>query len=122
VAYKTVKLRADLELTCLAAAGIRDALRGAEAISTHDVRIKASMVAAPLYVVSCAASNVPAAIQLLDLACKVISDTLSAVGGHCVVRRAARVTTASDERVLRLLMAQISTQTRKVDDDSTGNT
>jgi len=50
-----LKIRADLELTCFSSDGIeciKDAMRAAENVSTDECKVKVSLIASPLYVVT----------------------------------------------------------------------
>ena len=50
-----LKIRADMELTCFSSDGIeciKDAMRAAESSSTKECKVKVSLIASPLYVVT----------------------------------------------------------------------
>ena len=70
-----LKIRADVELTCFQYDGvlhIKSAMRAAELVSTEDCKVKMSLVASPLYVLSTQTSEREFGISLVDKAISVL--------------------------------------------------
>ena len=66
-----LKIRADLEITCFEGDGIeciKLAMRAAEGISTEECKIKVSLIASPLYVVTTQTLNKEAGIAVMQKA------------------------------------------------------
>lgn len=70
-----LKIRADVELSCFEYDGImsiKNAMRAAELVSTEDCKVKMSLVASPLYVLSTQTSERETGIRIIDEAVKVL--------------------------------------------------
>jgi translation initiation factor 2 subunit 1 len=70
-----LKIRADVELTCFAYDGIlhiQNAMRAAELVSTDQCKVKMSLVASPLYVLTSQTSDKDEGIAVIDRAVSVL--------------------------------------------------
>lgn len=70
-----LKIRADVELTCFAYNGIlhiQNAMRAAELVSTDQCKVKMSLVASPLYVLTSQTSDKDEGITVIDRAVSVL--------------------------------------------------
>ena len=66
-----LKIRADVELTCFSSDGIeciKDAMRAAEKVSTDECKVKVSLIASPLYVVTTQTLDKESGIAAIDAA------------------------------------------------------
>ena len=74
-----LKIRADVELTCFQFDGvlsIQSAMRAAESISSNDCKVKMSLVASPLYVLTTQTSDKDAGVLLVDEAVDILKVSL----------------------------------------------
>lgn len=121
-----LKIRADVELTCFEYNGvlsIKSAMRYAENISTEDCKVKMSLVASPLYVLSTQSSERESGISLVDNAIEVLREHITSKGGKLVVKEGARVVSERDDKLLSEQMTN-SHKTESEsgsDDDTMGN-
>ena len=70
-----LKIRADVELTCFEFDGvisIKNAMRAAENVSTGACKVKMSLVASPLYVLTTQTSDKDSGILIVDEAVKIL--------------------------------------------------
>ena len=115
-----LKIRADVELTCFAYDGvlhIKEAMRAAEAVSTEECKVKISLVASPLYVVSAQTLDKDFGVKLVDQAVEACAAAIANRDGKIVVKEAARAVSERDDRLLaekmeKLQKAQEENQTR----------
>jgi len=113
-----LKIRADVELTCFQFDGvltIQRAMRAAEDVSNDDCKVKMSLVASPLYVLTTQTSDKDAGVILVDEAVDVLKDHIGKSGGKVVVKEAARVVSERDDKLLAETIEQI---TNSNNDDS----
>jgi len=121
-----LKIRADVELTCFQYDGvlhIKSAMRAAELVSTEDCKVKMSLVASPLYVLSTQTSEREFGISLVDKAISVLQEYITSKGGKLLIKESARVVSERDDK----LLAEQITNLNKVeergsdtDDDTMG--
>jgi translation initiation factor 2 subunit 1 len=117
---QTVRMRADIEVTCFAEAGIeaiKKALRAGEAVSVPDFQIHITLVAPPLYVMMATHLDKDYGLQLLNQACDIVRDTITAQEGAFLMKTAPRAVTERDDRMLTTLMDQLEAQNRETDGD-----
>ena len=70
-----LKIRADVELTCFAYDGvihIKEAMRAAEKVSTEDCKVKVSLVASPLFVITTQTLDKDLGIKQVELAVEAV--------------------------------------------------
>jgi translation initiation factor 2 subunit 1 len=117
---QAIKLRADLEVTCFAEAGIdaiKEALAAGEACSTDDIKISIKLVAPPLYVMMTTHDEKEIGIAALEKACEQIQTTIIAKGGDLTIKTAARAVSERDDKILSSLMETLEKQNQEVPDD-----
>lgn len=119
-----LKVRADVELTCFAYDGvmhIKDAMRAALAKSGNPeeggIKIAVSLVASPLYVVTCSTLDKDAGVALVDEAVAAAAAALEKAGGKVVIKEAARAVSERDDRLLAEKMEKLRAQEEE-DSDS----
>jgi translation initiation factor 2 subunit 1 len=120
-----LKIRADVELTCFAYDGvmhIKDAMRAALAKSGNPeeggIKIAVSLVASPLYVVTCSTLDKDAGVALVDEAVAAAAAALEKAGGKVVIKEAARAVSERDDRLLAEKMEKLRTAQEEEDSDS----
>ncbi|KAG0142541.1 hypothetical protein CROQUDRAFT_662417 [Cronartium quercuum f. sp. fusiforme G11] len=115
-----VKVRADLEATCFAYAGIdaiRNALKLGESMGTETVPIKIRLVAPPLYVMVSNATDKQGAIELLETAIERIGESLKNNGGELVVKMKPKAVSETDDLELAALMERVARENKEVSGD-----
>lgn len=113
-----LKIRADVELTCFEFDGIlsiQSAMRAAEDVSTKDCKVKMSLVASPLYVLTTQTSDKDKGVTLVDRAVKILQELISAKRGKLLVKESARIVSEQDDRLLAETIEQITNSNK---DDS----
>ncbi|ODN72724.1 hypothetical protein L202_08162 [Cryptococcus amylolentus CBS 6039] len=120
---KPVKVRADIEVKCFSYAGIdaiKRALTAGEAVSTAEVPIKVRLVAPPLYVMSTTSTDKNGAIELMEKAVDVISESIKADKGDITIKMKPKVVSETDDLELKKLMEQFEAANidQAGDDDS----
>ena len=122
-----LKIRADVELTCFEYDGvvrIKEAMRSAVAMSESDasngggIKISVSLVASPLYVVTCSTLDKEAGIAAVDAAVAAAAATLEKAGGKVAVKEAARAVSERDDRLLAEKMEKLQKVQEEEDSDS----
>jgi translation initiation factor 2 subunit 1 len=115
-----LKIRADIELTCFEYDGvlhIKDAMRAAEAATAESggsssedaqVKVKVSLVASPLYVVTTQTLDKDKGVELVDLAVAAAGKAIEAKGGKIVIKEAARAVSERDDRLLAEKMEKLA--------------
>ena len=121
-----LKIRADVELTCFAYDGvlhIKEAMRAAEAVSTEECKVKISLVASPLYVVSAQTLDKDFGVKLVDQAVEACAAAIANRDGKIVVKEAARAVSERDDRLLAEKMEKLQkAQEENSDSDSEDET
>ena len=121
-----LKIRADVELTCFAYDGvlhIKEAMRAAEAVSTEECKVKISLVASPLYVVSAQTLDKDFGVKLVDQAVEACAAAIAKRDGKIVVKEAARAVSERDDRLLAEKMEKLQkAQEENSDSDSEDET
>ena len=115
-----LKIRADVELTCFAYDGvlhIKEAMRAAEAVSTEECKVKISLVASPLYVVSAQTLDKDFGVKLVDQAVEACAAAIAKRDGKIVVKEAARAVSERDDRLLAEKMEKLQ-KAREENSDS----
>ena len=105
-----LKVRADVELTCFAYDGvvhIKEAMRAAAAVGTEDCKVKVSLVASPLYVVTCSTLEKDFGVKLVDAAVAAAQASVEKAGGKIVIKEAARAVSERDDRLLAEKMEKL---------------
>ena len=119
-----LKIRADVELTCFAYDGvmhIKAAMRAALGKSHPQeggIKIAVSLVASPLYVVTCSTLDKDAGIALVAEAVAAAAASLQAAGGKIVIKEAARAVSERDDRLLAEKMEKLNKAAEEEDSDS----
>lgn len=98
-----LKIRADVELTCFEGDGIeniKDAMRKAELVSTELCKIKVSLVASPLYVITTQTLEKERGIDLVEAAIQAAQECIHQQGGRLILKENPRVVSERDDRLL----------------------
>jgi translation initiation factor 2 subunit 1 len=117
-----LKIRADVELTCFEYDGvlhIKDAMRAAEGVTADvpssggaaaadDCKVKVSLVASPLYVVTTQTLDKEKGVEIVDLAVAAAGKAIEAKGGKIVIKEAARAVSERDDRLLAEKMEKLA--------------
>lgn len=104
---QAIKIRADVEVSCFSYEGIdaiKRALTEAEALSTEQMPVKAKLVAAPLYVISCQALDKNQGINLLKEAIEKVQGSIEKSGGTCKITMEPKAVTATEDAALQALL------------------
>jgi len=115
-----VKIRADIEVTCFAYAGInaikKSLLKGVD-MGNEDMPVKIKLVAPPLYVMLCSALDKTAGIKLLSDAIDLMKSSIEEEEGELKVKVAPRAVDERDDKLLSNLMSTLEEQNREVAGD-----
>jgi len=98
-----LKIRADLELTCFSSDGIeciKDAMRAAENVSTDECKVKVSLIASPLYVVTTQTLDKESGMAIIEEAIQEAMVCIKMRKGKLVLKEAPRVVSERDDRLL----------------------
>lgn len=115
-----LKIRADVELTCFAYDGvlhIKEAMRAAETVSTEDCKVKMSLVASPLYVLTTQTLEKELGIKQVELAVEAATKSILENKGKLVVKEAARAVSERDDRLLAEKMEKLTNAQEAQDGD-----
>jgi translation initiation factor 2 subunit 1 len=111
-----VKIRADVELTCLYVMDgiehIKTAIRAAEALSTEECVVKMKLVAPPLYVLTTLTLEKESGIKILNKACQACQDSIEVAKGKLQIKEAARVVSERDDRLLDKKIEELTNQNK----------
>ena len=119
-----LKIRADVELTCFAYDGvlhIKDAMKAAAAVSTEDCKVKVSLVASPLYVITTQTLDKDFGVKLVDSAVEAATAEIVKHDGKITVKEAARAVSERDDRLLAEKMEKLQKAQEEEDDDESGS-
>ena len=108
-----LKLRADIEVTCFAEAGIdaiREALKAGEAQSTEDSPIKIKLVAPPLYVVIAQTLDKAQGLASMDAAIEAITQSIQKQKGDLIVKMKPQSVSETDDAELSKLMERLEAE------------
>ena len=117
-----LKIRADVELTCFAYDGvlrIQEAMRAAAAVSTEDCKVKVSLVASPLYVITTQTLDKDYGIKMVDAAVEAAQASITKSDGKIVIKEAARAVSERDDRLLAEKMEKL--QKAQDEEDESGS-
>eukprot|EP00179_Madagascaria_erythrocladioides_P007985 CAMPEP_0198320642 /NCGR_PEP_ID=MMETSP1450-20131203/9538_1 /TAXON_ID=753684 ORGANISM="Madagascaria erythrocladiodes, Strain CCMP3234" /NCGR_SAMPLE_ID=MMETSP1450 /ASSEMBLY_ACC=CAM_ASM_001115 /LENGTH=428 /DNA_ID=CAMNT_0044024129 /DNA_START=1 /DNA_END=1285 /DNA_ORIENTATION=- len=116
-----MRLRADIEVTCLHFEGIdaiKAALRaGEQAAAGAEYPVKIKLVAPPLYVVTTTALAKTEGIALLNKSLASVKEEIEQRQGRFTVKVAPRSVSEKDDRMLSSLMDQLESENKQVDGD-----
>lgn len=118
-----LKIRADVELTCLAYDGvchIKEAMRAAEKASTEEVPVKMCLVASPLYVLTTQTLNKELGLAALQQGIEYVKEAIEKNKGKLIVKEAPRAVSERDDRLLQEKMQALDKENQQVDGDSDG--
>ena len=123
LAPQSIKLRADIEVTCYHYEGIdavKAALKAGEAAGTEECTIKIKLVAPPLYVLTTSSLQKKTGIEALTNALEVVNEEITKRNGKYVLKSEPRTVSEKDDRMLASMMSELESQNREVagDDDS----
>lgn len=119
-----IKVRADIEVSCFGYEGIdaiKQALAAAEKLSTEHMKIKAKLVAAPLYVLSVQALDKTQGILLLDKAIVEVTNAIESAKGTCKVTMAPKAVSANDDAELQALLDRKEADEKESSDEEEEN-
>jgi translation initiation factor 2 subunit 1 len=114
------KVRADIEVTCFAYAGIeaiKAALRKGEAEGTPEAAVKCRLVSPPLYVFTSQCLDKQIGLTNLEKAIEAVTANIKGSGGDCVVKMAPKAITESDEADLQALMERRARENAEISGD-----
>ena len=130
-----LKIRADMELTCFSSDGIeciKDAMRAAESSSTKECKVKVSLIASPLYVVTTQTLDKESGMATIDAAiheatvrqhiCKrqffmiLFQVRINTRKGKLVLKEPPRVVSEMDDRLLAESMNEINKDSSESED------
>lgn len=117
---QAIKIRADVEVSCFSYEGIdaiKRALSEAESVSNDQMQVKAKLVAAPLYVISCQALDKAQGVQLLNEAIEKIHKSIEASGGVCKVTMEPKAVTATEDAELQALLERKEAEDKDLSDE-----
>jgi len=117
---QSVKIRADIEVSCYAYEGIeavKKALRAGMECSTVEMPVKINLIAPPLYVVTTSTPERQDGITLLEQAIVRIEETIKGLGGSFNVQLAPKVVTAYDEADLLRKMEMAEMENAEISGD-----
>ncbi|KAI9286462.1 eukaryotic translation initiation factor 2 alpha subunit-domain-containing protein [Umbelopsis sp. AD052] len=116
-----VKIRAQLDLRCTGIDGvnaIKAALTAGEAVSTEEVPIKVTYLAAPLYVVTADALDKQLGFEVMEKAIQVMKETLEEFKwSRFKVEKDAQLVSENDDRDFAALMAKAEKENELVSGD-----
>lgn len=116
-----VKIRAQLDLRCTGLDGvnaIKAALTAGEAISTEEVPIKVTYLAAPFYVVTADALDKQLGFEVMEKAIQVMKETLEGFKwSRFKVEKDAQLVSENDDRDFAALMAKAEKENELVSGD-----
>jgi translation initiation factor 2 subunit 1 len=130
-----LKIRADMELTCFSSDGIeciKDAMRAAESCSTTECKVKVSLIASPLYVVTTQTLDKESGMATIEAAiheatvrqhiCKrqffmiLFQVRINTRKGKLVLKEPPRVVSERDDRLLAESMNEINKDSSESED------
>mmetsp|Transcript_3630 Transcript_3630/g.11176 ORF Transcript_3630/g.11176 Transcript_3630/m.11176 type:complete len:304 (-) Transcript_3630:1342-2253(-) len=114
-----LKIRADVELTCFSSDGIeciKDAMRAAEKVSTDECKVKVSLIASPLYVVTTQTLDKESGIAAIDAAIHEATVCINMKKGKLVLKEAPRVVSEREDRLLAESMNGINKDSSESED------
>ncbi|CUM63969.1 uncharacterized protein PRCAT00001557001 [Priceomyces carsonii] len=117
---QAIKIRADVEVSCFGYDGIdaiKSALKAAEDVSTEHMQVKASLVAAPLYIISTQSLDKTQGISLLETAIEKITESIEKKDGVCKITMAPKAVTASDDAQLQALLERKENEDESSDEE-----
>lgn len=117
---QAIKIRADVEVSCFSYEGIdaiKKALREAESLSTDQMQVKAKLVAAPLYVISCQALDKNQGVELLNKSIEKVQESIEASGGNCKITMAPKAVTATEDAALQALLERKEAEDKESSDE-----
>lgn len=120
LAPQPIKVRADVEVSCFAYAGIdaiREALFAGIACGTDGSPIKVRLIAPPIYVLSTTTLEKDAGIALLQRAIDTISEKITKEGGKMDVKMAPKAVSLKEETELQAMMERLELENREVEGD-----
>lgn len=104
---RDIKIRAEITVSCFGYDGIeaiKRALKAGEALSTEEMQVRASLVAAPLYALTTKSLDKQQGIDRIQNAIEVITEEIEKSDGACKVDMAPKAVTATEDQKLKELM------------------
>jgi len=117
---QSIKLRADIEVTCFSYEGIdaiKDALAAGQEMTSEECPIKIKLVAPPLYVIMATSLDKEGGIAKLNDCCAKITEVIKSKGGDVNIKMAPRAVSLHDDKVLASLMEELEKQNQEVAGD-----
>lgn len=114
-----LKIRADMELTCFSSDGIeciKDAMRAAESSSTKECKVKVSLIASPLYVVTTQTLDKESGMATIEAAIHEATVRINTRKGKLVLKEPPRVVSERDDRLLAESMNEINKDSSESED------
>lgn len=121
MAPQPVRVRADVDVTCLHYEGIdaiKEALLAGKALSTKECEVDIQLVAPPTYVLLTRHISKDTAIETLQQVMEKIRETIEMKKGSMTVAQAPYVTSAEDEKQLAQRLGQLSSEQNEEDEES----
>lgn len=116
-----IKVRAYIEATCYAYAGIdalRTALVAGEEAGTEEAPIKLTLVAPPVYVLDTVTLNPTAGVAAQTAAIEAITASLEAAGGNLTVKSEPKAISQREDQELAQMLEKLEMENREVDGDA----
>jgi translation initiation factor 2 subunit 1 len=120
LAPQSIKIRADIEVTCFTYEGIdviKEALMAGERKGTSENPIKIKLIAPPLYVITCTTLDKDFGIQLLNEAIETITSTARTLGGAVEVKMPPKAVTQREDADLQAMLDRLAIAQDDVDGD-----
>jgi translation initiation factor 2 subunit 1 len=120
LAPKSMKVAAEIELTCFAYEGveaIKEALNAGTSVSTEDITITANYVSSPKFYIIAQSLDKDRGVELCNKALEIIKETIERYNGNLVVKKAPELITSEKEKELFSMAGKIEEESSDDDDD-----
>jgi hypothetical protein len=120
LAPKSMKVAAEIELTCFAYEGveaIKEALDAGTSVSTEDITITANYVSSPKFYIIAQSLDKDRGVELCNKALEIIKETIERYKGNLVVKKAPELITSEKEKELFSMAGKIEEESSDDDDD-----
>merc|ERR1740139_1949474 len=121
LAPQTIKIRADVEVSCFTHEGIdaiREALFAGITCGGENTPIKIKLIASPIYVLSTMTLEKDAGIALLNKAIETIGKNIVEKGWKMDIKLAAKAVSLKEDIELQAIMDQLALENNEIDGDA----
>lgn len=115
-----LKIRADIEVACFDYEGVdavKRALAAGEAFSMDEIKVKAKLVAPPLYVLMTQCMDKARGIEVMNGAIEKIESVIKAANGQLVIKMKPKAVSETDDKALAELMKKSEMDNAEVSGD-----